>query len=93
MSIVRVTTITFDSKENTANAVKSYAETAPSNFPEAEQLLAIHTEENIAIYVSLYANNEAMERATATRAQALDSIQGLVSVDTKTGTVEINHTN
>ena len=34
-----------------------------------------------------------MERATATRAQALDSIQGLVSVDTKIGTVEINHTN
>ena len=52
-----------------------------------------HTEENIVIYVSLYANNEAMERATATRAQALDSIQGLVSVDTKIGTVEINHTN
>ena len=54
MSIVRVTTITFDSKENTANAVKSYVETAPSNFPEAEQLLAIHTVENIAIYVSLF---------------------------------------
>ena len=28
-----------------------------------------------------------------TRGKALDSIQGIVSVDTKIGTVEINHTN
>tara|TARA_B110000263_G_scaffold233434_1_gene230248 strand:- start:1285 stop:1389 length:105 start_codon:yes stop_codon:yes gene_type:complete len=34
-----------------------------------------------------------MERATATRAKALDSIEGIASVDTKIGTVEINHTN
>ena len=38
--------------------------------------------------VSLYADNETMERATA-----LDSIEGIAPVDTKIGTVEINHTN
>tara|TARA_B100000959_G_scaffold218538_1_gene230669 strand:- start:23 stop:166 length:144 start_codon:yes stop_codon:yes gene_type:complete len=45
------------------------------------------------IAVSLYADTEAMERASATRGKALDSIQGIVSVDTKVGTVAINHTN
>jgi len=34
-----------------------------------------------------------MERATAARKKALDSNQEVVSVDTKVGTVEINHTN
>ena len=42
------------------------------------------------IAVSLYADNEAMERATATRGKALASIQGIVSVDTTVGTAEIN---
>ena len=90
MSVVRVTTITFEPNEAADIAVKSYAETAPSDFPEAEQLLGIHAEGNTGIYVSLYADNEAMERATATKGKALASIQGIVSVDTKVGTVEIN---
>ena len=93
MSVVRVTTITFESKETAETAVKSYAENAPNDFPEAEQLLGIHAEGNTFIAVSLYAYNEAMERASATRSNALASIQGIVSVDGKVGTVEINHTN
>ena len=93
MSVARITTITFDSKETADIAMKSYVDTAPNNFPEAEQLLGIHAEGNTCIYVSLYADNEAMERATGTRSKALDSIQGIVSVDGKVGTVEINHTN
>ena len=93
MSVVRVTTITFDSNETADIAKESYVKNAPNDFPEAEQLLGIHAEENIFIAVSLYADNEAMERATATREKALDSIQGIVSVDTKVGTVEINHNN
>ena len=90
MSVVRVTTINFDSEENAGIAVKSYAETAPNDFPGADQLLGIHAEGNIGIYVSLYADNEAMEKAAGTRSKALDSIQGIVSVDTTVGTAEIN---
>lgn len=90
MSVVRVTTITFETNEAADIAVKSYAETAPSDFPEAEQLLGIHAEGNTGIYVSLYADDAAMERATATRGKALASIQGIVSVDTKIGTVALN---
>ncbi len=93
MSVVRVTTITFESEETAETAVKSYAGTARGDFPEAEQLLGIHAEGNTFIAVSLYADNEAMERASATRSSALASIQGIVSVDTKVGSVEINHIN
>ena len=93
MSVVRVTTITFESDKAADSAVESYVKNAPTDFPEAKQLLAIHSEGNVFIAVSLYADNEAMERATATRGKALDSIQGIVLVDTKVGTVEINHTN
>ena len=70
--------------------MKSYVKNAPTDFPEAKQLLAIHSEGNVFIAVSLYADNEAMERATATRGKALASIQGIVSVDTTVGTAEIN---
>ena len=93
MSVVRVTTITFESNEAADVAVESYVKNAPTDFPEAKQLLGIHSAGNMFIAVSLYADNEAMERASATRGKALDSIQGIVSVDTKIGTVEINHTN
>ena len=89
MSVARITTITFESNEAADIAKKSYAQNAPNDFPEAEQLLGIHSEGNLFIAVSLYADNEAMERATATRGKALDSIQGIVLVDTKVGTVEI----
>jgi hypothetical protein len=40
--------------------------------------------------MSLLVVLKSMERATATRGKALASIQGIVSVDTKVGTVEIN---
>ena len=93
MSIARITTVTFNSKEAADIAKKSYVENSPNDFPEAEQLLGIQADGNILIAVSLYADNEAMERATAARKKALDSNQEVVSVDTKVGTVEINHTN
>ena len=90
MSVGRVTTITFESNEAADVAVESYVKNAPTDFPGARQLLGIHSDGNVFIAVSLYADNEAMERATAIRGKALASIQGIVSVDTKVGTVEIN---
>jgi|TARA_B110000263_G_scaffold24540_1_gene18848 hypothetical protein len=43
--------------------------------------------------ITLYENNEAMERATATKNKVIDSIQGIVSIDTKVGSVILNHNN
>ena len=45
------------------------------------------------ISVTLYENNKAMERATATKNKVIDSIQGIVSIDTKVGSVILNHNN
>ena len=90
MSVVRVTTITFESNQAADIATESYVKHAQTDFPDAEQLLGIQSEGNMFIAVSLYADNEAMERATATRGKALASIQGIASVDTRVGTVELN---
>ena len=38
MSVVRVTTITFESNEAADIAVESYVKNAPTDFPEANQL-------------------------------------------------------
>ena len=92
MSVVRVTTINFKTKESADELVKSYCEDAPTEFPEAEQLLQIRVDDTTVMAVSLYENNEAMERASAARSRRLDSNQDqFASIDTKVGTVELNH--
>ncbi len=92
MSVARITTLSLKSKEAADEMIESYTTTAPSKFPEAEQLLQIRTDDTTIIAISLYENNEAMERATATRAQSLDSNKdNFASVDMKVGTVELNH--
>ena len=92
MSVARITTLNLKSKEAADEMVQSYTATAPSKFPEAEQLLQIRSGETTSIAISLYENNEAMERATTARTQSLDSNKdNFASVDMKIGTVELNH--
>ena len=93
MSVARITTVTFNSQSAADVAAVSYAENAPNDFPEAEQLLGIKAEGNKLIAVSLYADNESMERATASRKKVLDANEEVLSVETQVGTVEINHSN
>ena len=92
MSVARITTLNLKSKEAADAMVESYTSTAPSKFPEAEQLLQIRADDTTIIAISLYENNEAMERATAARTTSLDSNKdNIVSVDMKVGRVELNH--
>jgi hypothetical protein len=93
MSVARITTVTFTSNEAADIAAASYVENSPNDFPEAEQLLGIKADENRLVAVSLYADNDAMERASSSRKRVLDGNKEVVSVDTMIGTVEINHTN
>ena len=93
MSVARITTVTFNSQSAADVAAASYAENAPNDFPEAEQLLGIKAEGNKLIAVSLYTDNESMERATASRKKVLDANEEVLSVETQVGTVEINHSN
>ena len=56
-------------------------------------MIAVKSEGNVNISVTLYENNEAMERATAEKNKVMDAIQGIVSVDTKVGSVILDHSN
>ena len=94
MSVARITTLTLKSKEGSDAWVQVYNSTAPSTYPEAEQILQIRVDDTTIIAISLYENNEAMERATAARTRRMDSKKDhFASVDTKVGTVELNHSN
>ena len=94
MSVARVTTINFKTKESADELVQSYTDNAPSEFPEAKQLLQIRVDDTTVMAVSLYENNDAMERASAARTKRMDSKKdNFASVDTKVGNVELNHSN
>ena len=94
MSVARITTLNFKTKEGADEIVQSYTANAPSEFPEAEQLLQVRVDDTTIVAISLYENNEAMERATTARTRRMDSKKDLfTSVDTKVGTVELNHSN
>ena len=92
MSVARITTVTFNSQEAADVASASYVENSPSYFPEAQQLLGVKAEGNKLVAVTLYADQEAMERASASRKKVLDANKDVLSVDTMVGAVEINHT-
>ena len=65
MSIARITTINYKSKEAADKSREDYSSNAPNEFPEAEQLIQVHVDDTTVMAISLYADKEAMERATA----------------------------
>ena len=92
MSVARITTINFKSKEDADKSIEDYSSKAPSEFPEAEQLLQIRASDTTVMAISLYADNEAMERASAARSKRMsDNEKTFDVVDTKTGEVTLNH--
>ena len=94
MSVARITTINFKSKEDADKSIEDYSSNAPSEFPEAEQLLQIRASDTTVMAISLYANNDAMERASAARSKRMSANESVFEVvDTKTGTVALNHKN
>ena len=52
MSVARITTVTFESNEAADIAAAAYVPNAPSDFPEAEQLIAVKSEGNVNISVT-----------------------------------------
>ena len=92
MSVARITTVTFNTQEAADVASASYVENSPRDFPEAQQLLGVKAEGSKLVAVTLYADQEAMERASASRKKVLDANKDVLSVDTMVGTVEINYT-
>ena len=94
MSVARITTLNFKSKEGADQIEETYKSNAPSEFSEAKQLLEVRIDDTTLMFVSLYADNDAMERATAARTKRMDLNKDLIdSVDGKTGDVILNHKN
>ena len=92
MSVARITTVNFNTKEDCDTMVENYVANAVSEFPEAKQLLQVRTSDTTVVAISLYADNEAMERASAARDKRLGSSHHQhESLDTKTGEVKLNH--
>jgi len=92
MSVARITTLNFKSKEGADEIEETYKNNAPTEFSEAEQLLEVRVDDTTLIFVSLYADNDAMERASAARSKRMDLNKDLIeSVDGKTGNVILNH--
>ena len=94
MSVARITTLNFKSKEGADQIEKTYKNNAPTEFSEAEQLLEVRVDDTTLMFVSLYADNDAMERASAARSKRMDLNKDLIeSMDGKTGNIILNHNN
>ena len=78
MSVARVTTINFKSKEGADQIEETYKSNAPTEFSEAEQLLEVRVDDTTLMFVSLYADNDAMERASAARTKRMDLNKDLI---------------
>ena len=94
MSVARITTLNFKSKEGADEIENTYKTNAPTEFSEAEQLLEVRVDDTTLMFVSLYADNDAMERASAARTKRMDLNKDLIeSMDGKTGNIILNHKN
>ena len=94
MSVARITTIKFKSKEDADKSIEDYSSNAPSEFPEAEQLLQVRASDTTVMAISLYSDSDAMERASAARSKRMSANENVFEVvDTKTGDVTLNHIN
>ena len=92
MSVARITTINFKSKEAANKSIEDYSSNAPNEFPEAEQLMQVHVNDTTVMAISIYNDEEAMERAAVARSKRMRTNQNeFDSVDTKTGLVTLNH--
>ena len=94
MSVARITTLNFKSKDGADEIEETYKNSAPTEFSEAKQLLEVRIDDTTLMFVSLYEDNEAMERASAARSKRMDLNKELIdSMDGKTGEVILNHSN
>ena len=94
MSVARITTLNFKTKEGADQVEETYKNSAPAEFAEAEQLLEVRVDDTTLMFVSLYTDDDAMERASAARSKRMDINKEIIeSMDGKTGNVILNHNN
>ena len=94
MSVARITTLKFKEKSGADQVQETYKTNAPTEFSEAEQLLEVRVDDTTLMFVSLYSDNDAMERASAARSKRMDINKDIIeSMDGKTGQIILNHSN
>ena len=94
MSVARITTLNFKSKDGADQVEETYKNNAPTEFAEAEQLIEVRVNDTTLMFVSLYEDNDSMERASAARSKRMDLNKDLIeSMDGKTGNIILNHNN
>ena len=92
MAIARTTTIEWNSKETCDAREQDYIKNAPQEFPEASQLLFMRLNETTVMAVTLYPDEQTMQKADEARAKRLSIDEtSRVSIETKVGTVTLNH--
>ena len=94
MSIARVTTVKMDSKEAADKQTQGYVQSAPSEFPQASQLIGIRIDDVTLMAVTIYPDAETVKAADAAREKRLNTnIENRVSVETVVGEVTLDHHN
>ena len=94
MSIARVTTVKMDSKEAADEQTQGNVPSAPSQYPQASQLIGIRIDDVTLMAVTIYPDAETMKAADAAREKRLNTnIENRVSVETVVGEVTLDHHN
>ena len=92
MTIARITTIEWNSEETCDAREQDYVNNASQEFPDASQLLFVRLDETTVMAVTLYPDEQTMQNADEARAKRLSIDESSrVSIDTKVGTVTLNH--
>ena len=94
MSIARITTVKMDSKEAADDQTQGYVQNAPSEFPQASQLIGIRIDDVTLMAVTIYPDTETMKAADAAREKRLNTnVDNRISVETLVGDVTLDHHN
>ena len=92
MTIARITTIEWNSEETCDAREQDYVNNAPKEFPDASQLLFVRLNETTVMAVTLYPDELTMQKADEARTKRLSIDESSrVSIETKVGTVTLNH--
>ena len=67
MSVDRITTLNIKSKEGDDKVEETYKNREKKELEEEEQILEVRVDDTTLMFVSQYADNETMERASAAR--------------------------
>ena len=86
MNYCRTTLFEYQTKEDANQLFAKYQANAPTNFPDAEELICTRTGPKTAVMTSLYASKEKADQAMAARKPLLEEVKAKIkSINTQEG--------